>query len=298
MEDVNVFENLMTTTEWHVASNLPMTNGVSCTGDADCTESGYTQCSVIGLCANNVHKSTVLVHYPYNLTENVPESGRWVEMPPGERAGVLTHPAWLAAHGGNFEDDASLVYRGKWIRENLFCEVVPPLELVQVEAKLVPSAPDKSARDRVIESTEQNADAATCMGCHDKMNTLGYPFEVYNHAGYYRATDHGSAPDGSALIDNAPDPMLNTSVNHAVDLAGLLAQSDHAKRCFVRQTFRYFMGRDETVADACVLSEMETSLNDSNGSFLTMLKTLVTSDAFLYRHDVPDEADDAAGVSP
>jgi hypothetical protein len=302
MEDTNVFENLMTTTQWHVASNVAQTNGVSCSDDAECVESGYTQCSIIGLCANNIHRSTVLVHYPYNLTSDVPETpaGRWVQMPPGERAGVLTHPAWLAAHGGNFEDDASLVHRGKWIRENLFCEVVPPLELVQVEAKLVPSAPDLSARERVIESTVNNPDAATCMGCHNKMNTLGFPFEVYNHAGYYRATDHGSAPDGSATIDNAPDPLLNTTVNHAVDLADLLSQSDHTKRCFVRQTFRYFMGRDETLADACVLSEMETSLNDSGGSFLTMLKALVTSDAFLYRHDEPDAppGDNNAGVSP
>lgn len=204
-------------------------------------------------------------------------------MPSSERAGVLTHPAWLAAHGGNFEDDASLVHRGKWIRENLLCEVVPPLELVMVEAQLVPSAIDKSARDRVMESIETGPEAATCMGCHSSMNSLGYPFEIYNHAGFLRYEDHGGAPDGTSEITNAPDPSINGSITDAVDLSLRLSTSDHVKRCAIRQTFRFFMGREETYADACTLSAMETAY-DLSGSFKDMLKALVKSDAFLYRH--------------
>ncbi|MEW5854708.1 MAG: DUF1588 domain-containing protein [Myxococcota bacterium] len=287
LEDQQVFEKLLTTRMWRLPSNLAQTNGVACTADGDCVEPGYTRCTSLGFCGNSIAKSTLETIRTYNLSTNVPNTpeGRWVELPVEERAGVLTHPAWLAAHGGNFEDDASLVHRGKWIRENLLCEVVPPLELVQVEAKLVPSDPAKSARDRVHESIDLGPNAATCLGCHSLMNPLGYPFEIYNHAGFVRATDHGRPPDGSSTITNAPDPALNTSVTNAVDLSTRLAASPHAKRCFIRQTFRYFMGRNETPADACVLQEMENTLQESNGSFLSMLKTLVTSDAFLYRHD-------------
>jgi hypothetical protein len=43
------------------------------------------------------------------------------------------------------------------------------------------------------------------------------------------------------------------------------------------------MGRNETPADACTLTAMETSF--AGGSFFAMLETLLTSDAFLYRHD-------------
>jgi hypothetical protein len=42
------------------------------------------------------------------------------------------------------------------------------------------------------------------------------------------------------------------------------------------------MGRNETVADACTLTALEESF--AGGSFYAMLDTLVTSDAFVYRH--------------
>ncbi len=282
IDDTDVFANLLTTRTWRLPSNMVANNGGACTDDSQCTGT----CGDHGYCVGSIWKAITNLHRPYNLDVNVPDTfaGRWVDMDPAERAGVLTHPAWLAAHGGNFEDDASIVHRGHWIRENLLCEDVPNLELVMVEAKLVPSDPGKSARDRLVESVEQGPDAVTCMGCHSQMNSLGYPFEVYNHAGFVRATDHGGAPDGTSTIDNAPDPVLNTSVQDAVELSQLLAQSNHAKRCFIRQAFRFFAGRNETTADACTLTAMETAY-DEQGSFIDMLSAFAQSDAFLYRHD-------------
>src|SRR4029077_891270 len=85
-----------------------------------------------------------------------PAAGRGVTMPAAERSGVLTHPAWLNAHGNNFQDDPSLVHRGKWVREKLLCETVPGLELVMVQAKLGVRGPTLSARDRVEAATGKN----------------------------------------------------------------------------------------------------------------------------------------------
>ena len=48
--------------------------------------------------------------WPYHASFNLPLDWRWsaerqpVEFPANERAGVLTHPAWLAAWSGNFEN--------------------------------------------------------------------------------------------------------------------------------------------------------------------------------------------------
>jgi hypothetical protein len=231
--------------------------------------------------------STRNTQRPYNLTTDVgaTRAERWVDLPATERAGVLTHPAFLAAHGGNFEDDASLVKRGRVIREQLLCESVPGLELVMVEAKLVASDPAKRARDRIGESIEGRPE---CMACHGLMNQLGYPFEIYNHAGFLRADDHGVAPDGSAVLDNMPDAALNGPITDAVALSEKLADSNHVKRCFIRQSFRYFMGRNETQADSCALAAMETAYDGSGGSFLALLSALATSDAFLYRADAPE----------
>jgi hypothetical protein len=117
------------------------------------------------------------------------------------------------------------------------------------------------------------------------MNSLGFPFEMYNHAGFLRdpatMSDHGHYPNGTSTITNLPDPALNTAIMNAVDFSQRIANSTYAKRCFIRQAFRYFAGRDETMADACTLTAMENALN--NGSFFDMLTALVTSDTFLYR---------------
>lgn len=280
----DVFSKLLTTRTWRLPSNLSMSNDVQCTSSADCTVGGNTRCqSVVGRCSSSSSNNVVSAHRVYGVGD-VPATpeGRWVQMPADERAGVLTHPAWLIAHGANFEDDASAVLRGKWIRENLLCQSVPGLELVMVEAQLVPSDPSLRARDRIRVSIEEGEAADTCMGCHRLMNPLGMPFEIYNHAGFVRRTDHGQPPDGSTTIVDTPDGALDGTVNDAVELAELLAESPYARRCFIRQVFRYFLGRDETLADACTLAAMEAAFAD--GSFFAMLDALVTSDTFLYRH--------------
>jgi hypothetical protein len=279
----DVLRTLLTTRMWRLPSNLAMANDTACTSSAECPDGLRCQ-PAIGLCANSSSNSTVSAHRVYGLTENVPATseGRWVMVPEGQRAGVLTHPAWLIAHGGNFEDDASAVLRGRWIREHLYCQTVPGLDLVMVEAQLVPSDPALRARDRVRVSIEEGAESATCMGCHRLMNSLGMPFEIYNHAGFLRDSDHGMTPDGRSVIDNAPDPSLNGEVADALELSEMLSESPYARRCFIRHVFRYFMGRDETAADACTLTAMESAF--AGGSFFAMLEALVTSDTFLYRH--------------
>jgi Protein of unknown function (DUF1585) len=123
------------------------------------------------------------------------------------------------------------------------------------------------------------------------MNPLGYPFEVYNHAGFVRIADHdGTPPNGRSTLVDMPDPGLNGPVNSAVELSRKLADSNHVKRCFVRQTFRYFAGRDETRADACTLAKMEQAYDKTpsvkeGGSFYSMVSALLTSDTMLFRQN-------------
>lgn len=278
----DVLRALLTTRTWRVTSNLQSIDYTQpCTTPADCSDGRDGRCyTSLGFCA--AFGSTE-VNRVFGLTDDVPDTdeARWVTLPAGERAGVLTHPAWLAAHGGNFEDDASLVHRGLWIREALLCDDVPGLELVTVAAQLGPSSPELRARDRVAMATETPGSA--CAVCHAEMNPYGNAFELYNHAGYLRATDHGQAPDGSTVLTNAPDPALNRAYGSPIELVEALADSPHVRRCFIRNVFRHFMGRDETLADACTLSRLEAAF--AEGSLFDLLESLVTSDAFLYRHD-------------
>ncbi len=257
--DTDVLKNLLTTRQFFLASNANPGNA----GAAIANTGEIYDVSAI-------------------IQEN--NTARWVTMPMNQRAGVLTHPAWLGSHGGNFEDDPSAVHRGKWVRENLLCGWVPPLSSVRVQAMVGPHAANKNARARLEDATR----GAECQGCHALMNPLGMPFETYNQAGYLRAADHAAdggwgPPDGTSTLINMPDPALNGPVRDAVELSEKLANSPYVKRCFVRQTFRYFMGRAENRTDACTLTQMEQAYDSNNGSFLKMVSALVTSDTWKTR---------------
>ena len=233
---------------------------------------------------NSVWKSTAAMNRVYNVsgvTEQTREA-RWIELPANERAGVLTHPAWLGAHALSFENDANLVHRGKWIREELLCQDLPDLPL-NVDAMLSEASKSQSARQRISERIDADP---YCSGCHQLMNPLGYPFEIYNHAGFVRVDDHGSKPNGSSTLVGMPSPDLDGPVTDAIALSQRLATSPYAKRCFLRQTFRYFAGRDETLSDACTMVAMEKAYDDSNGSFTELLIAIFTSDSFQTR--LPD----------
>lgn len=93
------------------------------------------------------------------------------------RAGMLTHPAWLVAHSGNFDTDP--IRRGKWIREHLLGDTIPEIP-IGVDAKLEED-PHKTLRERMAKTTEE-----TCWRCHKKMNPLGLPFEIFDDFGRFR----------------------------------------------------------------------------------------------------------------
>ena len=172
-----------------------------------------------------------------NMTMSSDHDARWVDMPVAERAGVLTHPTWLAAHGGNTEASASAVLRGHWIREHLFCDDVGGLDLVNLEAQLeVPDENDR-ARDLMVRTfgdlsvpiDERTSGDARCANsaCHGRMNNLGLAFEVFNHAGFVRADDHGRAPDGSARIAFWPGRTGRVEVADALELSQLLSEDPY-----------------------------------------------------------------------
>ena len=86
-----------------------------------------------------------------------------------------------------------------------------------------------------------------------------------------------------------PDASLNGPVRDAVELSERFAASPYVKRCFIRQVFRYYAGREETMQDACTLSSMERAYDESQGSFKALLTSLFSSETFQYRWSQPGE---------
>ena len=244
---------------------------------------------------------------PYNL----PSTGRteeqewnWpleqpLQMPSSQRAGLLTHPAWLAAHSLNEDNDP--IHRGIWVYERLLAGVlgdVPP----DVDAS-VPIDPHKTLRERMVPLRDDS-----CWKCHRKINPLGETFEVFDDWGRYR-THHffdeneqiylrrdgqfdrklqngelvTRPVDASSEISLTVAPELNGEVKDAVELMHRLGHSARVRQSFIRHLFRYFMGRNEMLSDSKTLIEAEQAYLSSGGSFKALVVSLLSSDSFLYR---------------
>lgn len=210
------------------------------------------------------------------------------------RAGLLTHPAWLVAHSGNFDNDP--IRRGKWIREHLLADSIPDLP-IGVDARL-PEDPLLTLRERLDVTT-----AGECWRCHRQMNPLGLAFEEYDDFGSYRERitlveeqrDRRTREvlveavvrsiDASGELSGSRDSELDGPVNGAIDLVHRLADSDRVRQSIIRHVFRFWMGRNEQLTDSPTLMAMDKAYVESGGSFNEVLVSLLTSDSFLYRRD-------------
>ena len=196
------------------------------------------------------------------------------KIPEDQRLGILTHPSWLVSHSDAMDNHA--IRRGRWIRERLLGGGIPDVPIT-VDAML-PDEPDKTLRERMRVTREEY-----CWTCHKKMDPLGLPFEMYNHAGLYRETELEKPVDTTGAIIDSGDPKLDGEVANAIELIEKIAASERAEQVFVRHAFRFWMGRNETLNDAPVLQAAHRAYKENGGSMNALIVSLLTSDAFLYR---------------
>ncbi|MEC5125979.1 DUF1588 domain-containing protein [Verrucomicrobiales bacterium BCK34] len=194
--------------------------------------------------------------------------------PEGERLGILTQPSWLVSHSDAMDNHA--IHRGIWIRTRLLGGGIPDVPIT-VDAQL-PDEPNTTLRHRMRVTKEEY-----CWTCHEKMDPLGLPFEMYNHAGLFRTTEFDEPVDATGEIIDSGDPALNGPVTDALDMIRKLAESERVEQVFIRHAFRFWMGRNENLNDAPVLQAAHKAYRDSGGSMNALITSLLTSDAFLYR---------------
>ena len=148
---------------------------------------------------------------------------------------------------------------------------------ITVDAQL-PDEPKETLRHRMRVTRQSD-----CWRCHQKMDPLGLPFEMFNHAGLHRTTEQGRPVDTSGEIIHSGDPDLDGPVTDALDMIQRLAASERVEQVFVRHAFRYWIGRNETLNDAPILQAAHRAYRDNGGSMNALIASLLTSDAFLYR---------------
>ena len=209
------------------------------------------------------------------------------------RKGILTHPAWLIAHSQNTATDP--VKRGRWVREKLLAGRVPDIPIT-VDA-VVPEDHQKTLRARLDKVTA----AEQCIKCHQYMNPLGVPFEMYDDFGRYRTAEPLEHPenvikkdrdltiyktlhvDPHGKLDSTGNPALDGEVSDAMDMIGRLAKSVRVRQSIIRHAFRFYLGRNEMLSDSKTLIDADQAYVKSGGSFKSVIVSVLTSDSFMYR---------------
>ena len=210
----------------------------------------------------------------FNLPPDFKKTTRPVSFPKDQRMGVLTHPAWLIAHSGNFDNDP--IRRGRWIRYKLLGGIIPDIPIT-VDAKL-PDEPTWTLRERMHVTRENE-----CYKCHSKMNPLGLPFERFDHFGRFRVEELKKTVETTGAVLNSGVEELDGEVKTPFELIERLAKSEHVEQVFVRHVFRFFLGRNETLGDAKTLQDAHKAYVEGNGSMQALVISLLSSDSFIYR---------------
>jgi hypothetical protein len=207
--------------------------------------------------------------------QGAPASGfAKVAVDPTQRAGVLTQGSFLAIHSR--PDQSSPIHRGKFVREKLLCQAIPPPpNNVALNAPAVD--PNSSTRQRF----EQHEKDPQCAGCHHLMDPIGFGFEHFDPVGRWRDVDGKTPVDASGQILDSYD--VNGKFDGALELEERLRRSGQVRDCVVTQWFRYGYGRSETTFDQCTLAALGGAFAKARYDLRELLVALTQTPAFRFR---------------
>jgi hypothetical protein len=195
-----------------------------------------------------------------------------VDLPAGERGGILTQAAWLFGHAS--ANESSPPKRGKQLADKVVCFPIasPPDDVPDPK----PPAPNLSVRDRFEEHGKQACAAA----CHQIIDPLGFAFEHYNGIGGYQAMDGGKPVNASGKIQL---DGKERSFKDAVEFGKILGESNQVAGCMARQFLRYGLRRSETLGDEASIAAAVGAFSSKGNNLRELIVGLTKSRSFTHR---------------
>ena len=186
-----------------------------------------------------------------------------------QRAGVLTHVSLLSLHSHPGRSSPTL--RGKFVREVILCQDVPPPPgNIDFSMFADDAAQNRStARGRL----EAHVASPACAGCHTLMDPLGLALEKMDGIGIERDDENGQPIDPSGALDGEP-------FDDAPGLGATLAKSPQLSPCLVSSLFKYALGRDPVAGERALLAYLQERFAASGYRLRDLLRLIVLSDAF------------------
>jgi len=209
----------------------------------------------------------------YGLPSPQNSEGAWVSYGTSGRGGILSHGSFLqvASRFG----DTSPTQRGIVIRERLMCtEIQPPPPTVNIDEP--PTADSPCKKDRYATILAQ----ASCVGCHNQMDPIGFGLENYDQFGRFRTHDDGLE---ECEIDGQGNLVGVGTFAGPKELGEVLVESGALADCTVTQLFRFALAHRETSEDEVTLNNLKARFGESGYRFDTLVLDLVSEESFVYR---------------
>jgi hypothetical protein len=212
----------------------------------------------------------------YGVTGVTGDQFQKVTMPAGKYSGILTQAGMMATHATTDNGLTSLVFRGKFVKEELLCTIIPDPP-ANAELENPPFNENTTAR----EWAELRMAKPICGTCHQIMDPIGFLFENFDPIGKWRDADRGKPVNTNGELTGTD---VDGKLKNVVELGQKLATSKDVSSCMSKQWFRYAAGRgDVEKRDDCTLQILQKAMNDSGGDLRQLLLAYTQTDAFLYR---------------
>jgi hypothetical protein len=197
---------------------------------------------------------------------------RRVELPAGQRGGILSHASVLTV--SSYPTRTSVVIRGKYILNNILASPMPPppADVPPLDEAAV------GATASLRQQMEKHRADAMCASCHSKMDPLGFGLENYDGIGKWRTMDGKFPVDSSGVLPNG-----TTFSTPAEMRAALKSQLPQFSRCIVEKMLTYSLGRGLGSYDRRTVDEIDRKLAAEGYGFQNLIYEIVRSLPFQSR---------------
>jgi hypothetical protein len=185
----------------------------------------------------------------------------------GDRRGLLGQIAILALHAHPVSTSATL--RGKFVRETLLCQFIPPPP-ADVDTSIPEASADAPTRR---ERVERHLQDPACAGCHQLTDPIGLGLEHFDGLGLYRTHENGAVIDASGEVDGS-------GYADAWELAGVLRDHPSFPACMAEMLYAYGVGHRPEAGEQELAGWLDLKFGEVGWSMRTLLREVALSEAF------------------
>ncbi|MEZ0275877.1 MAG: DUF1592 domain-containing protein [Roseimicrobium sp.] len=186
------------------------------------------------------------------------------------RGGLLGHASVLTLTANGV--DTSPVIRGIWILENILGTPPspPPPNVPSIE-------PDARGTTTIRARLEKHREAASCRGCHQRIDPPGFALESFDAVGRWR----GHYDNNPKLPVDASGELGAVKFKDVTGFkSGLLERRDQFARCLVEKLLLHALGRDLELTDRPHIRKIVETAAKDNYRLRDLVLLCVESDIF------------------